>query len=52
MGHHADHVRPPDLRPQHGLHVVAELGDGESGEPVHAARDALDVSLLGELARA
>ena len=49
MRDHTDHVGPTDLWPEDGLHVVAELGDGESCEPVDPASDPLDVALLGEL---
>jgi len=52
MGYYADQARPADLRPEHRRHVVPELGPGESGEAIHAACFALDVSPLGELPQA
>ena len=49
MGDHAGHIGSADLGPQNGLHVVANRGDGESGEPVDAPADPLDVALFGQL---
>ena len=49
MGYHAHDLRPSDLGPEDGFHVVAKPGDREPGEAVHTPRDPLNVALLSKL---